>query len=824
MPSLTRHEAAERASTITVRTTSVELDLTTGSETEFHSVTRLSFDASGDRTFIDIKPATLHSVTLNGVALDLAGFADERMTLTGLQPSNELVVVADMLYSHDGEGLHRYVDPADGNVYLYGHTFLDAAPRVFACFDQPDLKSTYTFTVKAPEDWLVLGNAPAAKGADGLWRTEETKPLSTYFAVVMAGPYHAVYSEHDGIPLGLFARQSLAEYLDADAAELFEVTSQCLDEYKRLFGMKYPFGKYDQVFCPEFNAGAMENPGVVTFRDQFIYRSAVTDAERGLRAMVVAHEMAHMWFGDLVTMRWWDDLWLNESFADYMGHRVTADATRFSEAWTAFAVENKPRGYAADQRASTHPISADVPDAMAGLLNFDGISYAKGASVLRQLVARIGDEALLAGLREYFARYSYGNAELKDFLEVLGNAAGTDLSGWAQKWLREANVNTLYPEITVADGRIATAAIRQTAEPTHPTLRPHTLNVGLYGAGGQETVRVDIDGELTSLPELVGKPAPEFLLLNDGDLAFAKIRFDEASLAVLPDFLPGLDSLNRAMVWNALLQAVRDGELPGTSYVDVAVRTLGSETQIATLTEVLKSIKWFIIDTYVAPAEHAAALARVASSYREFLAAAEPGSGRALALFRALIESTADVAELRGWLAGENVPAGLSMDIERAWQVRYRLAILGSLTAGELAEASAADQSAQGQEYTALCSAATPAAEAKAKAWESIMTDGQLSNYAVWNLARGFWQPEQRELTRPYVERYFTELPATGKLRSFQVTETLAVYLYPRYELDRETLRHTATLLSRDDIEPSVRRAVVDRTDDLRRSIEALKL
>lgn len=854
MPSLTRTEAAERAALLTVRATAVELDVTAG-DAKFHSKTVIRFDARtpGADTFCEVKPATLHSVVLNGRMLDVSTLADGRLPLRGLQASNELVVVADMAYSHEGEGLHRYVDPADGEVYVYGHSFMDAAPRIFACFDQPDLKSVYTLRVKAPEGWTVLGNASATRDA-GLsnavvardaasgsalpgtaasgsassgqwWELAETKPLSTYFVTVIAGPYHSVYSEHDGIPLGLHCRKSLSEYLDVDAEELFTVTGQCFDEYHRLFGVRYPFGKYDQVFCPEFNAGAMENPGCVTFRDQFIFRSAVTDNERGERAMVVAHEMAHMWFGDLVTMRWWDDLWLNESFADYLGHRVTAEATRFTDSWTAFAVGNKAFGYAADQRPSTHPISADVPDALAGLLNFDGISYAKGASVLRQLVARIGDEALLTGLREYFARHSYGNAELGDFLAVLAEASGRELGDWAAKWLRTANVNTLYPEIEVSGGRISAAAIRQTAPDTHPVVRPHTLDVGLYGfAEGSErdpvVVRVEIDGEGTELPELVGRPAPKLVLLNDGDLTYAKIRFDVGSLAALPELLPGLSPLNRALVWNALFQAVRDGELSASVYLDVASGTLAAESEVSILAEVLRVSRFSVADLFVAPADRPATLAAMADAYRKLLSSTEDvADGRRLAVFRALIDSSADVVELRGWLAGEGVPAGLAVDVERGWQIRYRLAVLGELSAAELAEALAADRSAQGEEYTAKCGAAMPTAEAKAAAWEAIMTDGELSNYTVWALAEGFWQPEQRELTRPYIGRFFSDLPEAGKLRGFQVLERLASLLYPRYEVGAETLRLTGELLDRGDVEPSLRRSVVDRADDLRRAL-----
>ena len=566
MPSLSRAESTARGASITVESYQVDLDLTGGGE-RFRSHVTIRFRATGTETFAEVKPAKLLAVRLNGADLDPAVLDDNRLPLTGLAEENTLTVDAEMAYTNTGEGMHRFVDPADGETYLYAMSFLDDVQRIFAAFDQPDLKAPVTLSVTAPEHWTVAANAElAANPNPGRWEFIPTLPIATYFFTLIAGPWHVRRDSHDGIPLGIYCRRSLAEHLDVDAEEIFTVTKQCLDRFHQLFDERYPFGKYDQAFVPEFNAGAMENPGLVTFRDDYVFRSAVTDTQRELRATTIAHEMAHMWFGDLVTMRWWDDLWLNESFAEYLGTRVTAEATRFGQAWTTFALRRKAWGYAADQRPSTHPVAPEqVADAAEALLNFDGISYAKGASVLRQLVAWLGDEAFLAGLNDHFARHRFGNATLADLLgsmettasarSELANTAvassettarGRDLSGWAEAWLRTAQVNTLRAEVTVdAAGRYAEVAIAQTAPPTHPVLRPHRIGVGRYAVDGTaERFEVDLDPKTddgrTVLAGLAGEPAAAVLLPNDGDLTFAKIRLDPASADAVPLLLPGM--------------------------------------------------------------------------------------------------------------------------------------------------------------------------------------------------------------------------------------------------------------------------------------------
>jgi aminopeptidase N len=831
MSSLTRAEAAARAVIVDVDAYEIDLDLTGDAET-FRSRTVVRFAAEpGSRTFVEFEPAELLSATLNGAALEPAALAGQRLALTGLAATNELVVEAAMGYSNTGEGLHRFVDPADDKVYLYGHMFLDGARRIFPCFDQPDLKATFTLSVTAPADWLVAANAAPTTSAHGRWRFATTKPLSTYFVTLIAGPYHARTDEHDGIPLALYARASLAEYLEAEAAELFTVTRQCLDRYHQIFDVRYPFGLYQQAFVPEFNFGAMENPGLVVFRDEFIYRSAVTDSQRETRANVVAHEMAHMWFGDLVTMAWWDDLWLNESFAEYLGTRVAGEATRFTGTWTTFAMGDKAWGMRADQRPSTHAVApTDVADTALALLNFDGISYAKGASVLRQLVAWVGDEAFLAGLNEHFAAHGYGNATLADLLHALSKASGRDLSGWAEVWLRRPQVNTLRTEITRDGDDYASVAIVQSAPANYPTLRPHRLGVGLYDRAADGTVslrrRIELDLDpavddgRTVVRELAGEKAADLLLLNDGDLTYAKIRLDDASLAAVPMILPLLnDSLARGVIWAATLDAVVDGERPVSELVTQVLAALPVETEVVIVEDVLKTTRG-LVDRYSTPETRPAALSMIAQACDRMLAAA-PGGSRQLASARGLIGASTDVARLRGWLAGADVPPGLAVDTDLRWLVLYRLAVLGAAGPEAIDAEVERDRSATGEQWAARCRAALPSADAKAAAWTTLTSDTTVSNRIAESAAMGFWQPEQLALTAPYVERYFAEMPAMMTVRSGYSAERVALTAYPSLAVAPRTRQLAADLLARSDLSPILRRVVTDADDDVRRALES---
>jgi aminopeptidase N len=834
VPSLTRDEATDRADLLAVHSYDIDLDLTgAGDGTAFGSTVRIRFACRrpGAETFVELKDGTPTEVTLNGAALAPASLVDNRIPLPGLATDNELVVRATMAYSNSGEGLHRFVDPADGAVYLYGQSFLDDAPRIFACFDQPDLKAPVRLTVTAPPEWEVAGNGAGTLVAPGRWRFAETPRLATYLVSLLAGPYHVRRDVHDGVPLALYCRRSLAEHLDKDVAEVFGITRACLDRYHEMFGVRYPFGKYDQAFVPEFNAGAMENPGLVTFRDEFVFRSAVTDSERQERAEVIAHEMAHMWFGDLVTMRWWDDLWLNESFAEYMGYRVVAEATRFTDVWTDFAVGRKGWGYATDQRPSTHPVAPEsVPDAALALLNFDGISYAKGAGVLRQLAEWIGDDAFLAGLRAHFTRHAYSNATLDDLLTSLSEAWGRDLRDWAELWLRRPQVNTLRPVVSVgADGRYTGVEVVQTAPEAYPTLRPHRLGIGVYSGGSlRQRSFVDLDPAVddgrTAVPDLVGAPAGDLLLVNDGDLTYAKVRFDEASLDGLPRTLPGLtDPLARALVWGAVLDAVRDAEVPVGDLVALCAAALPAESELTVFRDVVRFVTTSAVDQYLAPEAQPAARATVGRACLAALEAAEPGGDHQLAAARGYLACTgpADLDRLRGWLDGSTAPPGLRVDDEMRWAVLARLAALGGLAAAEIEAEFERDRSAQGAEHAARCRAARPDPAAKAEAWREIVEDDSLSNRIVTASAAGFWQPGQDELTRGYVPRYFVEMPAMAARRSPQVAWDVAGAAFPRYAVDADTIAAAERFLAADGVNPILERVVGDMADDLRRALAA---
>jgi aminopeptidase N len=828
MPSLTHTEALTRAAAVDVHHYEVALDLTAPGDT-FRSRTVLRFGASAATSFVDFEPVSVVSATLNGVAIPADALGGERLGLTGLAEQNELVVEALMRYSNTGEGLHRYTDPGDGNVYLHQHMFLDGARRIFPCFDQPDLKATFEVSVTAPAGWLVAGNAPLAEPvADGHWRFAATKPISTYLVTLIAGPYHRVDDEHEGIPLVLYTRATLAAQLEAQAPEIFTVTKQCLDRYHEIFDIPYPFGHYQQAFVPEFNFGAMENPGLVIFRDEFIFRSAVTEAQRENRANVIAHEMAHMWFGDLVTMAWWDDLWLNESFAEYLGSRITAEATAFTKTWTTFAIHRKSWGLRADQRPSTHPVApADVIDTHQALLNFDGISYAKGASVLRQLVVWMGDTDFLKGLNQHFAAHAFGNATLADLLRALSEAGGRDLTGWAELWLRRAQVNTLRAEVSRDGDDYAEVAIVQTAPEEHPTLRPHRVGLGLFDRAEdgtvvrRERIEVEIDGARTVVHALAGVRVPDLLLLNDGDLTYAKIRLDPDSAAAIPAVLPLIDdSLARAVIWASVLDAVVDGERPVADLVELVLAALPVESEVVVVEDVL-SLARGLVDRYSTPGDRPAALEKIATAADRLLVAASSGGSRQLAAARGLIRSTVDTSRLQAWLAGEGVPEGLTVDADMRWLILYRLSVLGQVTEADIDAEYARDRSSSGEQWSARCRAARPDASSKAAAWAAVVGDASLSNRLAELTAAAFWQPEQIELLTPYAGRYFADMPEMMRVRSGMSAEKTAIAAYPNLIVAPETRRRAAELLASEDLDPILRRVVIDADDDLRRALAA---
>ncbi|MDN3269381.1 aminopeptidase N [Streptomyces sp. MA15] len=844
MSVLTRDEAQNRAQLIDVHRYTIALDLTAGDET-FDSRTLIGFTARADAdTFVEIKPAELRSVTLDGQPLDPALLDDGRLPLRNLTAGgHELLVDARMRYSRTGEGMHRFTDPADGETYVYTQLFLDDVQRVFAAFDQPDLKAVFELTVTAPEHWTVLANGVTEHTGGGVWKAAPTPPVSTYLVAVAAGPWHSVRTEHRGLPFGLHCRRSLAPYLEADTEELLDITRACFDRYHEKFDEPYPFDSYDQAFVPEFNAGAMENPGLVTFRDEFVYRSAVTDTERQTRAMVIAHEMAHMWFGDLVTLRWWDDIWLNESFAEYMGYQTLNEVTpaspggqpprwRGASTWTDFGVSRKAWGYDADQRPSTHPVAPEhVEDTASALLNFDGISYAKGASALRQLVAWLGEKDFLAGINTHFERYRFGNAGLAEFIDSLASATERDVHAWADAWLRTTGVDTLTPEIRTGDHGAWTLTVRNTGGPgsTEGGRRPHRIAVGVYDRDLHDPGRLvlreraDADVPADGIVSLdTGGTRPALVVLNDGDLSYAKIRFDPDSLTTLRTHLSGLpDPLTRAVVWNALRDAVRDGELPAGDYLDIARAHLPHETDVALAQGVLAFASGEAADHYLTPDRRPAALATLTDLCRDLIRRTEDGDhpGLRLVAVRHCIDAAARPETIAAWLAEGTVPGGPELDPELRWRILARLAVLGAVDESAIAGELRRDPSATGQEGAARCRAALPDPDAKARAWEAMFGSDDLSAYLFTATAQGFWQPEQAELVRPYVARYFKDAVALAARRGPAIATAAGRWAFPAHAVDAETLELGEKALRRTDPVPALRRQFTDRLDDLARAL-----
>jgi len=833
---LTRDEARERARLLDVESYRVELDLA-GDELTFGSATTVSFGCAspGASTFIDLSAPAVREITLNGARVGPESFDGNRIRLDGLAAANELRVVAECAYSRSGEGLHRFTDPADGNVYMYTDLETFDAHQVYACFDQPDLKATFQFEVIARPGWLVISNlAPSASPGAGdaeasgehtRWVFPATPLLPTYVTAVVAGPYHAVRSEHDGIPLGVFCRQSLASYLDPD--EIFEVTRQGFDFFHEAFGVRYPFGKYDQVFVPEFKAGAMENAGCVTIVEAYVFRSRVTEAFRESRAETILHEMAHMWFGDLVTMRWWDDLWLNESFATWAGNVAQAEATRWPAAWTTFAQVWKAWAYRQDQLPSTHPIAADIPDIAAVEVNFDGITYAKGAAVIKQLVAHVGRENFLTGVHRYFGQQAWGNATLGDLLAALEEASGRDLSDWSKKWLETAGVNTLRPEYRCDDqGRFTAFAVLQEAPASHPVLRPHRIAIGLYdrGEGGlarRLRVELDVDGERTDVPELVGQARPDLVLVNDDDLTYAKIRLDDHSLRTLvSDTGEFTASLPAALCWAAAWDMCRDAEMAARDYVSLVLSGVRAIEDITVLQTVLRQTAT-AARRFADPGWRATGLELIAGTLRDLLRRAEPGSDHQLAYAQALTgvaTSPDDLALLNGLLAGSVTVEGLAVDTELRWLLLHRLASRGAARPAEIDAELARDATDAGARHAATCRAAIPDPAAKAEAWNQIV-GGQLANATFRATLSGFADPDAEELLAPYAARYFDVVGGIWRDWSSDMAQFFTEYAYPSWEITPEVIAATDDYIERADPPTALRRLLTEARDDVARAL-----
>ncbi|MGZ4544747.1 MAG: aminopeptidase N [Blastococcus sp.] len=839
VPNLTRTDAAARAELLAVQSYDLQLDVTDGAghagERVFGSTTTVEFSCRtpGAATFIDLIAETVHSATLNGTALDVSGYTEEGgLPLPDLAEQNTLVITADCRYSNSGEGLHWFRDPEDEQVYLYTQFEPADAKRMFACFDQPDLKAAVTLHVTAPFDWQVVSNTggrtiEAGPGGSQLVHFQPTKRISTYLVALIAGPYAKVTDLHEGIPLGLYCRASLAQYLDAD--ELFRVTKQGFDFFHRVFDYPYPFDKYDQLFVPEFNAGAMENAGAVTFLEDYVFRSKVSRARYERRAETVLHELAHMWFGDLVTMRWWDDLWLNESFATYISTLCQAEATEYETAWTTFANTEKSWAYAQDQLPSTHPIAADIPDVAAVEVNFDGITYAKGASVLKQLVAYVGREEFLAGVQRYFRTHEYGNTTLADLLAPLSESSGRDLSEWVDQWLRTSQVNTLRPVYELTDdGRYASFAIEQTAVDEHPVLRNHRLAVGLYSEGPDgltRTSRVELDvaGARTEVTELVGHPAADLVLVNDDDLTYAKLRLDPRSLATLRTRIGAMpDPLARALCWSAAWDMTRDAELPAREWVELVLAGVDAETETSVVQSLLARVQT-ALTSFSDPSWAPTGWTQLADHALAALEAAPAGSDVQLQWSRTLASAARTdehAAVLRGLLDGSRTVEGLEVDTDARWALLSGLVAIDAAGDAEIDAEAERDATATGARRAATARALRPTKESKEETWNAVFHDENVPNSVHEAMLLGFWHPAQRELTASYVDRYFEEIRPLWDKRPGEIAKNAVQYLFPPIVEARTVAAADAWLADGEQPAP-LRRLVAEGRDGIARALRA---
>ncbi|WP_378145718.1 aminopeptidase N [Cnuibacter sp. UC19_7] len=836
---LTRDEARERAELLEVRSYDVVLDLTTSPET-FRSTTTVRFTArEGASTFIDAITRTVHAVTLNGRSLDPAVVADGvRIQLDGLAAENELVVDADMIYTNTGEGLHRFVDPVDDEVYLYSQFEVPDSRRMFAVFEQPDLKAEFTFTVTAPDYWEVVSNSPTPEplpGADSTatWTFEPTPRISSYITALVAGPYIVERSEltsADGrtIPLGVFSRASLAQYMDADY--IFEKTREGFAFYEEQYDFPYPFAKYDQLFVPEFNAGAMENAGAVTFTETYVFRSKVTDAVRERRVVTILHELAHMWFGDLVTMRWWNDLWLNESFAEYMSTLATAEATEWKEAWTTFAAMEKSWAYRQDQLPSTHPIVATINDLEDVQVNFDGITYAKGASVLKQLVAWVGQKEFMAGVAAYVNKHQFSNTVLNDLLVELEATSGRDLASWSKLWLETAGVNTLRPEFSVdTDQRFTSFAVLQEAPADYPTIRPHRLAIGFYSLQDGTLVRthreeLDVDGERTEVPQLVGMTRPDLVLLNDDDLAYAKIRLDEASLDVAIEHLASIENpLARSLVWGSVWDSTRDAETRGRDFVRLVLGNIATETESTTIRTVLGQLV-LTATQYVAPDARDETVAMAATALWKLALAAESGSDaqfQFVKVFAALAGTDEQLENVSHLLDGTIELDGLDIDTDLRWELLIALVAGGKAGADEIQATLDADNTASGQQSAAHARAAIPTVTAKEAAFASLVDVDTAPNAIVRATGLGYQRAADPSVLEPLVAPYFDALQRIWDTRSYAIAASVINGLYPS-PLANEALRDaTLAWLDKNPEPPALRRILIENLAGVERALAA---
>lgn len=836
---LTKVEAFTRSRLITVKGYDIEIDLRkVASSPTFRTTSTVTFLAEpGESSFIDAVAHSVHRVVLNGQELNPTEvFDDSRISLPGLKADNTLEIEADFSYTNSGEGVHRFVDPVDDEIYLYTQFEVPDSRRVFPVFEQPDLKATFRFTIHAPNHWQVVSNQPTPEptGTENgsTWAFGATPRISSYITALVAGPYEAVREElvsssGKTIPLGVFSRKSLSQYLDTDY--ILDITRKGFEYFERRFGVPYPFEKYDQLFVPEFNAGAMENAGAVTFTESYVFRSQVSDAVRERRVVTILHELAHMWFGDLVTMRWWNDLWLNESFAEWASTIATAEATEWTEAWTTFQAMEKSWAYRQDQLPSTHPIVANIRDIEDVQVNFDGITYAKGGSVLKQLVAWVGEEAFFRGVHNYFVKHQWSNATLSDLLEELEDTSGRKLRHWSELWLETAGVNTLYPELSVdATGVITDFQIRQTAPDEWPTLRPHRLAVGFYNPAEDGVLQrvwrteLDIDGELSEVTEALGQVRPELILINDDDLAYAKIRLDEHSrVTAVTDLSQVASPLARALIWGSLWDSTRDAETPPAEFIELVLGNIAHESESTTIRTALGQLS-LVARNYVSPTRRAAVLEDVGTRVWELARSAVAGSDAQFQLVKAFatLSSTSEHADiLRSLREGDLSLEGLAIDTDLSWELLSGLALCGAVGPGDIDAALAEDNTSNGQQAAARARSLLPGFKDKKAVFDQLVSSDDTPNAIVRSLTLGYDLVNDQSALEPLVDEYFAMVESMWNQRTYKIAEYLAEGLYPGSLVSQDLVTQSRQWLDAHPAIPALRRIVEENLAGVERAL-----
>lgn len=838
---ITHEEAKIRAKTITVSSYEISLELEKNKKT-FRSVSKIKFLATPQsESFIDAITHKIEKIVLNNTPLAIENFSTKhRITLPNLQDKNELLVVAQFDYMNTGEGLHRFVDPVDEETYLYTQFEVPDARRVFAVFEQPDMKANFTFNVTAPKEWKIISNSPTpvAKPINkthAIWNFAPTPKISSYITAIIAGPYQSEHSEYVNqngtkIPLGIFSRKSLAKHVDAN--NIFEITKNGFKFYEENFQTPYPFTKYDQIFVPDFNAGAMENASAVTFLEDYIFDSKVTEATIERRTITILHELAHMWFGDLVTMRWWNDLWLNESFAEYMSTLATAEATQWKDAWSTFAATEKNWAYRQDQLSSTHPIVAKINDLEDVLVNFDGITYAKGASVLKQLVSWVGKEPFMLGIKAYFEKYAWKNTQLEDFLAELEKASGRNLKAWAEQWLETAGVNTLKSKISVNEHKkITNFMITQTAPKNHPTLRQHRLAIGFYNLVDNKFVRtkkfeIDISGSETEVNSIVGFTKPDLVVINDDDLTYAKIRFDEESLKTIHKNFKNLtNSLTRTLIWNSLWDTNRDGQTAPHKYVQFILENIKHETNSSMRSVLLKQLAT-TIDLYLDRTKHKETIVNTAQCLWQLSKDAIAGSDAQLQFIKmfANYAHTKEFAHIVQQLLENKLKLpGLIIDTDLSWHLLNCLVTAGYATEEAIMKQFATDKTANGMQELAYAKATIPSLETKKHTWDSMLTT-ELTNSILASTIAGFTEVVDSKLLEPFVDLYFAAIKKVWETKTYEIAQQIIFGLYPTVLANQGLVDQTEKWLQENiDANPALQRLMLENLDGVKRALVAQK-